>query len=308
VTITVQETVPNVAAAAVPERPGRGLLRWLHSRDVRPAFYGLPVTSPASVEGFAAAWQAQQAEMPTIAAVLAASQLTSESAAELAPRLADLMATDQYRTQYQPFGAAFATVSINDLIVPQWWTDTGYVDELTATVPAAEDLDGLFDYCFPAGQLDPPMMLGTNGAAFSSSRHHLGAVTPLRVVKCSPAKVTFEFDVTPRANWTWLATATSLRRPMVINGVHHLLALLNAGRTAALCLVCAVNTPLDLQAMGMNYQDPFLFKPDQLMSPRPPLLRDFLDPAAAVLVSRHGCDQFMRLAVNAETGAIPQQR
>jgi hypothetical protein len=114
--------------------------------------------------------------------------------------------------------------------------------------------------------------------------------------------------VTPRANWTWLATAPTLSRPMIINGVHHLLALHKAGRTAALCLVCTVQAPHDLQAMGMNYQDPFLFKPDQLMSARPPLLQDFLNPDTATPVSRHACDQFMRLAVNAETGAIPRQR
>ncbi len=44
------------------------------------------------------------------------------------------------------------------------------------------------------------------------------------------------------------------------------------------------------QGLGMNYQDPFLFKPDQLMSLRPPLLRNYLDPATAVLVSRRACD------------------
>ena len=307
-TITVQKTIEDALAAAVPERPGLGLLGWIHGRDIRPAYHGLPVTSPASVEEFAAAWQAQLAAMPPASLTVPAGQFARGPAPLLEQRIAELQATDQYRAQYQPFGAAFATVSIAELITPQWWTDSAYVGELTAVLPAEDDLPGLFDFCFPEGQLAPPMMLGTVGAAFTSSRHNLGAISALRVAQHSPGKTTFQFDVTPRANWVWLAAVACLPRPMILNGVHHLLALLKAGRTEALCLMCTMQTPHDLQALGMNYQDPFLFKPDQLMSARPPLLRDYLDSAMAVPVGRHASDQYLRLVLNSEIGVVPRGR
>lgn len=305
-TITVRETIGDALPAAVPERPVQGLLGWIHPRDVRPAFHALPVTSPASVEEFTAAWQARFAVMPSASPVTPGGQLTGGAAPQLEQRIAGLQATDQYRALYQPFGAAFAAVSIAGLITPQWWADTAYVDDLAAALPAESDLEGLFDFCFPEGQLAPPMMLGTVGAAFTSSRHNLGGISPLRVAQRCAGKITFQFDVTPRSNWIWLAAAACLPRPMIINGVHHLLALLKAGRTEALCLMCTVQTPHDLQALGMNYQDPFLFKPDQLMSARPPLLRDYLDPAVAVPVGRHASDQYLRLVLNSEIGAVPR--
>jgi hypothetical protein len=306
VTITADETTFSKAEAMVPERPGLGLPGWIHARDVRPAFHMLPVTSPAGVEDFAAACHARRATIPPTPAIAPGGQFIQGPTAQLAQRIAAMQATDQYRTQYEPFGAAFAAVRIADLITPQWWTDTAYVDELAAAVPADGDLDGLFDFCFPQAQLLPPMMIGGNGAVFASSRHDLGPPSPLRIARRTADKVTFEFDVAPRANWTWLAAVACLPRPVIVNGTHHLLALLKAGRQEALCLMFQVQTPIDLQVVGMNYQDPFLFKPDQLMSARPPLLRDYLDTAAAAPIGRHASDQSLRLAVNFEFGAVPR--
>ena len=306
VTITVQETIEETSGATVPERSGFGLLGWIHERDLRSAFQGLPVTSPGSAEEFIAAWRARPAANPATSPMAPAGQSAREPSPQLAPRIADLQATDQYRALYQPFGAVFATVNISELITPQWWTDIEYVDELAATLSPEGDLEGLFSFCFPGGQLAPPIMLGAIGAAFASSRHNLGAISPLRVAQRSADKITFQFDVTPRANWVWLATVACLPRPMIINGVHHLLALLKAGRTEAPCLMCSVQTPLDLQVLGMNYQDPFLFKPDQLASARPPLLRDYLDPTMTLPVGRHASDQYMRVVLNAEIGVVPK--
>lgn len=302
---TANEMTPSKAAATVPERPGLGLVGWIHPRDVRTAFHLLPVTSPADVEDFAAACHARRATIPPAPAIAPGTQFTPGLTAQLAQRITATQATDQYRTQYEPFGAAFAAVTLTDLITPQWWADAAYTDELAAAVPADGDLDGLFDFCFPQGQVCPPMMFN-GGAVFASPRHDLVPPTPLRIARRTAGRVTLEFDVTPRANWVWLASVAGLPRPVIVNGTHHLLALLKAGRQEALCLMLQVQTVLDLQILGMNFQDPFLFKPDQLMSARPPLLRDYLNAATAAPIGRHASDQSMRVGTNFEFGVIPR--
>ncbi len=293
-------------AVAVPERRGRALLGWIAEPDVRAAFYATSVTSPASAEDFVAAWRAQHAARPTAAPAVSGSQFVPGLPGPLTNRGAALCATEQFRIQYQPFGAAFATVMLSDLITPQWWVDTSYVDELAAGVPAADDIDGLFQFSFATGHLARPMLMGTNAAAFASPRRDLGGFSPLRVARYAPDRVTFEFDVTPRPNWVWLATVPGAARPVILNGVHHLLALLQAGRKEAFCLIRAAQSVEELQAMGMNLQDPGLFKRGQLMAPRPPLLRDYLNDETAAPVNLRAVDQYMRLIVQPEIGVVPR--
>src|SRR5215470_6999720 len=106
-------------------------------------------------------------------------------------------------------------------------------------------------------------------------RRDLGGLSPLRVARHSPAKVTIEFDVTPRPNWVWLAAVQGLPRPLILNGVHHLLALLKAGRQEAFGLLRPAQSLQELQLMGMNFQDPSLFNQDQLTGSSPPLLQQY---------------------------------
>lgn len=253
-----------------------------------------------------AAWQAQHAVKPTMSLALSGAQHSLGLPPAVTHRVAALRATDQFRTVYQPFGADFASVRLADLITPQWWVDAAYVDALVSDVPGEDDLDGFFDFSFATGQLARPMLMGINGAAFASARRDLGALAPLRVVEYTSGKVTFEFDVIPRPNWVWLAAVQGIPRLVIINGTHHLLALLKAGRKDAFCLIRTVQSLQELHAMGVNYQEPGIFKPAEVMSPRPPLLRDYLDDTIASEVSLRAVDQYMRLAVQHEIGVVPR--
>ena len=109
-TPTTGELEPG--AIAVPERRGRALLGWIAEPDVRPAFYATTVTSPASAEDFVAAWRPRYTAKPAAAAVVSGSQFFPGLPAPLADLGAALYATEQFRIQYQPFGAAFATVKL----------------------------------------------------------------------------------------------------------------------------------------------------------------------------------------------------
>jgi hypothetical protein len=285
----------------VPERYGKALLPWMARPDVRPAFYASAVTGPRDVDDFVRLWEDQQGHKPDtlVGGAISAGALPDT----LGERVNAVLETEQFRAHYQPFGAQFATVTLDQMITPQWWVDSGYVDELAANVPAVGDDEGLFDFCFASGQLAAPVLLGTNGVAFASPRRDLGNMTPLRMTSYSPERVTFQFHVTPRPNWVWIATIQGLERFYIMNGVHHLLALHKAGRDKAFCLIRAVGS---VDQVGMNFQDPALFNPSELLSARPPVLQDYLDPDLASDVSVRSLDQFMRFAINNEIGVVPR--
>jgi hypothetical protein len=116
--------------------------------------------------------------------------------------------------------------------------------------------------------------------------------------------VTFEFDALPRPNWVWLNVIPQTGQILILNGVHHLLALLRAGRDRAYCLLR--ESPVD---QLFNYgQEPGIFKPQHLTGSRPPLLRDYSDDSIADEVKLRAVDQFMRFGVQSppEIGCVPQ--
>jgi hypothetical protein len=93
---------------------------------------------------------------------------------------------------------------------------------------------------------------------------------------------------------------------LILNGVHHLLALLKAGRQEAFGLLRPAQSLQELQWMGMNFQDPSLFNQDQLTGSSPPLLQHYLKDAIAQSVNLRAVDQYMRVIVQPDIGFIPR--
>jgi hypothetical protein len=115
---------------------------------------------------------------------------------------------------------------------------------------------------------------------------------------------TFEFDARPRPNYLWLNVIPATQQIAVLNGVHHLTALLNAGRDRAYCLIR--QGPLE-QVFDFGPNNPGIFKAEQFTADRPPLVRDYLDNAVADTAGVRASDQFMRFAVaGPEIGTVPQ--
>jgi hypothetical protein len=291
---------------SVPERTGKTLLGWIQEPDVRPLFIASSVTSPPSVEDFIGACRVARAARPQPTGTLPPPPAIEPLPAALESRASVLRASEQFRTAYEPFGAQFVRVPLAELVTPQWWVDTEYVEALAQAAPAEDDLDGMFSFSFATGSLAMPMHLGTNGAAFASAKNDIGPPSPLRFARYSPEKVTFEFDVTPRPNWVWLAACQDMNRLLILNGVHHLLALLKAGRQHALCLLRHSQSVAADPSLGLPPQEPAIFKPGELTSARPPLLRDYLDEQLAADVGIHLRQSFLRLVLQAELGVIPR--
>jgi len=287
----------------MPERVLTALLHFINVAEVRTLFHAGLVTTPADAEIFAALGDSPQ-QMLAPPAVLAGAGGVQGLPPELAGREYAIRNSDQFKNAYQQFAPAFVSVPIADLVAPQAWADIAYVDELVDSLPAPGDEGALFDYCFAYGRLEAPMLLGINGAVIVSGRRALGALSPLRIQSATAEKVTFEFDALPRPNWLLLNLIPATGELLVLNGVHHLLALMRGGRDRAYCLLR--QTPVE---QVFNFaQEPGIFKPERLSAPRPPLLRDYLDNTIGDQVSLRAADQFMRFGVSnpPEIGVVPQ--
>ncbi len=174
----------------MPERLGRALLRWIDPQVIRPLFYAGLVTTPADVNGFVALWQAAGAKVVG-PRVLAGTRGVQPLPGQLVNEEAAVRQTEQFRSVYEPLGASFASAPLVDLVTPQWWVDSGYVDDLVSSVPAPGNDVALFNFCFATGRLEAPMLLGINSAIIRSGRKDLGTISPLRVEAATPDKVTF---------------------------------------------------------------------------------------------------------------------
>lgn len=298
--------VPSSEQWEVPQRRGKALLGWVNEPELRPLFHCSAVTSPTKIDEFLDESRTRRLARGRIPIGSPSTLAVGAVPAQLEAKAKELRSTEQFTTTYEPFGASVAMIELAELVTPQWWVDIDYVDNLAGSAPAESELDALFDFSFAVGQLARPMQLGLNGAAFASARTDIGGPGPLRVARYSPEKVIFEFDVTPRPNWVWVAITQDMNRPLILNGVHHLLALLKAGHKHALCLVRPASGLGDLLATGWNPNDLSLFKPNVLTADRPPLLRDYLDDGHAADVAIHLRQAYLRVAVQAEPGIIPR--
>ncbi len=289
------------AGSQILERSGRALLHWVNAPEVRPLFYASSVTSPPDGDSFWGMWEARRDGAGIQPEHLAVT--VDPLPPELGEAEADIRATEQFRTAYEPLGAQFASFTIENLVTPQWWVDMDHVAELVHEVPAEGDLEGLFKFCFAPGSIGQPLTLGMNGAVITSKRRGLGVISPLRIASIAPDKITFQFDALPRPNWLWLSVVPENGSVLILNGVHHIAALQRAGRSSAFGLI----RQGPLQAI-MNFQEPGIFKPDRLICPRPPLVRDFFDHEIADEVRLRAVEQFMRFGVQnpPEIGFVPQ--
>lgn len=101
-----------------------------------------------------------------------------------------------------------------------------------------------------------------NGAVVTSRKRGLGMIFAQESLPCFRPD-TFQFDALPSPNWLWLSVVPENGSVLVLNGVHHVAALLRAGRRLAFGLI----RQGPLQAI-MNFHEPGIFKPECLLQNR----------------------------------------
>jgi len=194
---------------------------------------------------------------------------------------------------------SFGVVPLRSLITPQAVADLDYVDDLLYEVPHADDADANFHFSFPAGSVPEPAVIG-NTVMFTTFAPNL-AVVPVPSYRTDADGFEIVVKVQPRPNYLYVATLrNTANRLLVANGVHHVLALLKAGRTHAPALICDAG---GIEEIGL----PPTTLLSQVGAPRPPLVADFLEPVAIPVLRRRTAIAW-RIAVQSDQLSFPVDR
>jgi len=287
-------------------RGGKALLHWMNGPDVRAYFYGAQVVTPRDEGEFVALWKRAQQTTPP-APVHDGPAVLGPLPRSVAQRGDELKASRVFRETYELAGAGgLVEVRLDgQLVTPQVWVDEQYVDELVSSLPREGDDSGLFEFCFPIGQVGSPVLAGNIGT-FASDRRGIGGLTPVRVARSDGDRTTLEFDVVARPNWISLTVVDHPglgSKILIRNGVHRLLALHRGGRTRAFAMIQHGG----IGEVGLEFNDAAIFKPNRLFAPRAPLLTDYLDQVTGTPISVFDSHQILRFAIASEIVFVPSQ-
>jgi len=199
--------------------------------------------------------------------------------AELQAAADSVRARDVFRREYDAkFDAEFGMVALDSLIAPQPLADLDYVETLMDQLPAAPDLLQDFHFAFPEEPIPEPVVVG-NTVTFASHAPNI-YVAPVPTYR----RVSGGYEIVVRAesrpNYLFVAELAGVGgRLILVNGVHHVLAMIKAGRKQA---PAVVRRAIMVQELGI----PPTTLLGQISAARPPLVKDFFSPCAVSVVKR----------------------
>ena len=208
---------------------------------------------------------------------------------QVAPLQQKVLASPQFRRAFPVLPTQLGVVELERLIVCQPYVSLDRVRRIQEELPAPLTPENIFELCIPFEQKCPPVRQhkqGSNSWVFMSPAH------AIRVVETLMTDVPSDYQ--SRGGPTlglcgavigfpsqYINVIQAGSRLILNNGTHRALALLQKGVTRVPCVVQRAGTLDELLVVAMPevIQNAAHF----LQVPRPPLLRDFLDPK----ISRH---------------------
>ena len=208
--------------------------------------------------------------------------------ASLRQKRRTLRANPYFRESFDDLPTTIEMVELRHLVVSQESVGTEFSESIAKRLGKAPTPEALFDFCLPLGRRLPPMQvqrLGDEHYLFVSNStdfraHNLTLVTGAAVPKLNtfgPAGAALILPIGFGSNF--LSAVKSEKRIVLQNGYHRAFALMSLGITHAPMVIQHVTRTdeLRLAASSDVYENPaFYFR-----SARPPMLKDFLDPALA---------------------------
>lgn len=233
----------------------------------------------------AAAWYEQLAQRePGIADRLDCRELDPV----LAPLAEEVLSSDRFTRTFDQLPARLAMVELAHLVVCQNHVTRSFVDRLKERLGPNPDPVALFRFCLPARDSRAPVQmraLGSKRYEFRSDStdfrfHEPVVLKPEQLAgyaSFGSVAAAVGLVVGYSANFLNAVCDDDSGRLLLHNGYHRACALLELGVTHAPCVVQTVSSrdELDLVAKPIVANDPGYF----FNAPRPPLLKDFLDPA-----------------------------
>ena len=208
--------------------------------------------------------------------------------ASLRKKRRTLRANPYFRESFDDLPTTIEMVELRHLVVSQESVGTEFSESIAKRLGKAPTPEALFDFCLPLDRPLPPMKvqrLGDERYLFVSNStdfraHNLTLVTGAAVPKLKtfgPAGAALILPIGFGSNF--LSAVKSEKRIVLQNGYHRAFALMSLGITHAPMVIQHVTRTdeLRLAASSDVYDNPaFYFR-----SARPPMLKDFLDPALA---------------------------
>lgn len=235
---------------------------------------------------------------------------------ELEALASELLASGSFARAYDSVAAEIRWVELSKLVVSQGSVGLDHSDSLRQRLATIQGLPDLFAFCLPQPVSPPPIKmvrLPDDRYIFTSQstdlRFHqiqrLTAAQAAAVASFGPVTTGLILPVGYGANV--LSGIGSEKRIVLQNGYHRAYSLLAHGITHAPMVIERVSCLDELNLVGS--EDVTDNPAHYFRSPRPPLLRDFLDPALTreVVVYPLETRVEVEIKVRTSTGLAPRE-
>jgi hypothetical protein len=206
---------------------------------------------------------------------------------ELAPLAEEILASDRFKRTFDHLPSRLAMVELAHLVVCQNHVTRSFVDRLKERLGPDPDPVAVFHCCLPAQDSQAAVQireLGSKRYEFRSDStdfrfHEPVLLKPQQLAgyaSFGSVAAALGLVVGYSSNFLNVVCDDDSGRLLLHNGYHRATALLELGVTHVPCVVQTVTSrdELDLVAKPIVAEDPGYF----FNAPRPPLLKDFLDP------------------------------
>jgi hypothetical protein len=229
---------------------------------------------------------------------------------QLAPRGERLLASPEFRQAFPVVPTSVGVVELDRLIVCQMYVSLDQVRRVQAGLPSAFTPEDIFNVCLPSASTPPPFR---HFRAGPKSWVFISPARGIRVLDTLVTEAPPEYQALgPTAGFCGAIVGFPTHHMNVIqigqrlilnNGTHRALALLEKGITRVPCAIQQVSNPDELMVVGLPevVQNAGRF----LQAPRPPLVKDYLNPKLTRRVPVPRIERFLKVTVQAEELDVP---
>lgn len=223
----------------------------------------------------------------------------------LSQAAAELLASERFKQTFDRLPARLEMVELAHLVVCQNHVTRSFVDRLKERLGPDPEPAALFQLCLPAQECQTPVRireLGSKRYEFRSDstdfRFHESVMLKGQqltgYVSFGSVAAALGLVVGYSSNFLNAVCDDDSGRLLLQNGYHRACALLELGVTHAPCVVQTVMSrdELDLVAKSLVSNDPGYF----FNAPRPPLLKDYLDPQIRKIVPTRKVSRVIEVA------------
>ncbi|MBS0254167.1 MAG: hypothetical protein JSS36_02880 [Proteobacteria bacterium] len=232
---------------------------------------------------------------------------------ELRRHAARLRASRNFRNTFDVVRTTIEMVELDRLIVWQAQVEDRFALDRAADLHPGADPAQLFDFCLPARRAAPPVTVNRIAGGHFQLVSQAADLAMLRARVLDPATVPPGDEEGPLAGMIGLpfgfganmmSVISSERRLVLHNGYHRAYALRALGHRHVPCVVQHVTRRDELNLVAdtkVAYNPGYYFR-----GPRPPLLKDFFDPAVTTRMSLRPTQTVVDLKISISSHYVPR--